>query len=157
MGVRFQDGVRLTLGGGGLVRYRAAGGELVQRRSEVPAGGKVAERLECLDLLGDYMAKYLAGAASTTGGEAGQQVVAWNRHPNFIAIQLSEEVVQLNCLASHAKVVVWRRGGVLLLTLLSPGGGETWRVDGRLAPALLDTVGQVLAQLTCLAKARREQ
>ena len=126
--------------------------------------GDLAAALQLLDFFSGYMATHLAGPLllACRGTEARVQEVGgrlqephtrllhWQRREDQVTMQLSGELVQVNCLSSHRKVVVWQLGEQLLLTLVCPGGLETVPLTSPLPPHFREGAAGMLNQLRAL-------
>ena len=89
---------------------------------------------------------------SSTCKAAGQQLVKWHRSADSVALQLSGDVLQVNSLSSHKKVIIWRQSGELIITLLSPAGvASSRKLSGPWSSLIRQTVQAFLGQLGNLA------
>merc|ERR1719234_2037333 len=101
------------------------------------------------------MERNLAGGMpppSSSCNSAGQQLVKWHRSADSVALQLSGDVLQVNSLSSHEKVIIWMQSGNLILTLLSPVGvASSQNLSGPWSLPIRQTVQALLRQLGNLA------
>merc|ERR1712212_1288603 len=49
----------------------------------------------------------------------------WRRKENYIAMQLSNNIVQVNHMSDHVKVVIWTHENMLLMTLINQLNAQT--------------------------------
>ena len=93
--------------------------------------GLVGGAIQTLDIISTYMTEHLANSMESQKNEtdASGQLLDWERRRNYVILQFAGEKLQVNCLTSHLKVVVWRWRGDLLLSVLSSRAGQAAGLD----------------------------
>ena len=156
IGVHFRDSSRIA-SNPQAVSFTSCKGrthEMSREQAETCQVQEISIRMRLLHHISDYMERNLAGGMppSSTCKFAGQQLVKWHRSADSVALQLSGDVLQVNSLSSHEKVVIWRQSGGLILTLLSPTGvANSQKLSAPWSPLIRQTVQAFLRQLGNLA------
>ena len=156
IGVHFRDSSSISSNHKAVCFTSSKGGthEMSREQAETCQVQEISIRMRLLHHISDYMERNLAGGMppSSTCKAAGQQLVKWHRSTDSVALQLSGDVLQVNSLSSHEKVVIWRQSGSLILTLLSPGGvASSQNLSGPWSLLIRQTVQAFLRQLGNLA------
>ena len=156
IGVHFRDSSRISSNSKAVSFSTAKGSthEMSRVQAETCQVQEISIRMQLLRHISDYMDRNLAGGLppSSTCKAAGQQLVKWHRSTDSVALQLSGDVLQVNSLSSHEKVIIWRQSGGLVLTLLSPAGVvSSQNLSGPWSPLIRQTVQAFLRQLGNLA------
>jgi len=156
IGVHFRDSSRIS-SNPKAVSFTSSNGrthEMSREKAESCQVQEISIRMRLLHHISDYMERHLAGGMppSSTCKAAGQQLVKWHRSADSVALQLSGDVLQVNSLSSHEKVVIWMQSGSLILTLLSPAGvASSQNLSGPWSLPIRQTVQAFLRQLGNLA------
>lgn len=157
IGVHFRDSSRIA-SNPKVVSFTSSKGSshhvMSREQAEACQVQEISIRMRLLHHISDYMERNLAGGMppSSTCKAAGQQLVKWHRSADSVALQLSGDVLQVNSLSSHEKVVIWRQSGGLVITLLSPTGVASSRnLSAPWSPHIRQTVQAFLSQLGNLA------
>ena len=96
---------------------------------------ELSERVDILKYYIHYMEENLADTITFLPGmetiRTGQktkipQMRMWSRRGDYVAIELSNNMVQINHMTDHVKVVIWVFEGIMLVTLISPRTSQTF-------------------------------
>ena len=99
---------------------------------------ELSERVDILKYYIHYMEENLADSITFLPGMAtirtGQktkvpQLRMWNRRGDYVAMELSNNMVQINHMSDHVKVVIWVFEGAMLVTLISPRTSQTFSLS----------------------------
>ena len=99
---------------------------------------ELSERVDILKYYIHYMEDNLADSITFLPGMAtirtGQktkvpQLRMWNRRGDYVAMELSNNMVQINHMSDHVKVVIWVFEGDMLVTLISPRTSRTFSLS----------------------------
>ena len=97
---------------------------------------------------------FLPGTDTVNSGQksAVPQLTRWNRRGDYVAMELNTQLVQVNHMTNHEKVMIWAHDGDLVVTLISTTSSRTFSLSSA-CPAsirskLEDTLLEV-KELTC--------
>ena len=99
---------------------------------------ELKDRVSLLKYYIQYMEEHLADSITFLPGmetvKMGQkkivpQLKRWNRRGNCVAMDLSIQLVQVNHMLDHIKVIIWFYDGDLLVTFISSTSSQTFSLS----------------------------
>jgi len=122
---------------------------------------ELSERVDMLKYYIHYMDENLADSITFLPGmetiKTGQktkvpQLSIWSRSGDCVVMEMSDNMVQINHMSDHIKVVIWGFEGSLLVTLISTGSSQTYSLANPSPLNIRSKLENTLKELKKLSK-----
>ena len=127
---------------------------------------ELSERVDMLKYYIHYMDENLADSIGFLPGmetiRTGQKTIApqlriWSRRGDFIIMEMSNNMVQVNHMGDHVKVVIWVFEGTLLVTIISTRASQTYSLANPCPMNIRNTLENTLKEVKELSRKKASE